>query len=287
MTSDASRERRGALLVAAAALLWSVGGVGIKAIEASPLQVAFYRSAFAAAALLLLFRPAGLPRRPSLYAAIVCYAGCLITFVVATKWTTAANAIFLQYTGVVWVLIAAPLVLKEPRRRADTAAIVVAMAGMALFFVGKLDTRHLAGDGMALLSSVLFAFLVISLRRERGAGAEAVVAFGNVAAAIGLLPFVAGHLALPARTIGGLALLGVFQLAGAYALFVRGIRDVPATRASLIGMLEPIANPIWVFLILGERPSRYAIVGAAIVLAAVAWRTLVSGAPAAEALPPD
>ncbi len=219
--------------------------------------------------------------------AIACYAGCLITFVVATKWTTAANAIFLQYTGVVWVLIAAPLALGEPRRPADSAAIGIAMGGMALFFADRLETRSLAGDLMALFSSLLFAFLVISLRRERGAGAEAVVTYGNLAAAASLIPFVASNLAVPGRSLAGLALLGTFQLAAAYALFVSGIRHVSATRASLIGMLEPVANPIWVFLFLGERPSGYAIVGAVIVLASVAWRTLAAGAPAAETPPPD
>lgn len=268
-------------------MLWSAGGLGIKSVDAAPLKIAFYRSAFAAVALLLLFRPGRLPRRPSLLAAVACYAACLITFVVATRWTTAANAIFLQYTGVVWVLLAAPLVLHEPRQPADAAAIAAALVGMALFFVGKLETRGLAGDLMALASSVLFAFLVISLRRERGEGAEAVVSFGNVFAAAILLPFVAGDLALTPRSAAWLVFLGVFQLAGAYALFVRGIRDVPATRASLIGMLEPVANPIWVFLALGERPSPFAIAGGAIVLIAVAWRTLASGPPAAEAAPPD
>jgi DME family drug/metabolite transporter len=275
------------MLVVVAALLWSAGGVGIKAVDEPALKIAFYRSAFAAVTLLLVFRPSRLPRRPSFLAAVFCYAGCLITYVVATKWTTAANAIFLQFTGVVWVLIAAPLILKEPRRPPDSWAIGIAMGGMALFFVGKLETRNVAGDLMALLSSFLFAFLIISLRRERGSGAESVVAFGNVLAAVGLLPFVAGDLSLSARSLTILGLLGVFQLAGGYSLFVRGLRYLPAARASLIGMLEPVANPIWVFLFLGERPSRYAIAGAAIVLAAVAWRTIVAGAPAAEAQPPD
>ncbi|MGH9366910.1 MAG: DMT family transporter [Thermoanaerobaculia bacterium] len=282
-----SAERRGALLVAGAALLWSAGGLGIKAVDEPAIKIAFYRSLFAAAALYLLLRPTRFPLRPSFLAALASYAGCLITFVVATRWTTAANAIFLQYTGVVWVLLAAPLLLGEPRRRADTAAIGAALGGMALFFVGKLETRGRAGDLMALLSSVLFAFLVLSLRRERGSGAEAVVTFGNFLAAAILLPFVAGDLSLSGRSLALLLLLGVFQLAGAYALFVKGIRHVPAAKASLIGMLEPVANPLWVFLFLGERPSPWALAGGAIVLAAVAWRTLVSGPPAAEAPPPD
>ena len=104
----ASAERRGALLVLGAALLWSTGGVGIKAVAEGPLKVAFYRSAFAALALLLFFRPK-LPRfTPGFLVALASYAACLTSFVVATKWTTAANAIFLQYSGVVWVLLLSP-----------------------------------------------------------------------------------------------------------------------------------------------------------------------------------
>ncbi len=273
--------------MAGAALLWSLGGLGIKAVEEPALKVAFYRSAFAAVALFLLFQPGRIPRRLSFFAAVTCYAGCLITFVVATKWTTAANAVFLQYTGVVWVLLAAPLVLHEPRRRVDTAAIVAALGGMGLFFVGKLETRGRAGDLMALLSSVLFAFLVLSLRRERGGGAEAVVTYGNLLAAASLLPFVAGDLPVSGRSLALLAGLGTLQLGGAYALFVRGLRHVPAAKASLIGMLEPVSNPLWVFLFLGERPSPWALAGGAIVLAAVAWRTLAAGPPAVETPPPD
>jgi len=102
-------------------------------------------------------------------------------FVTATKWTTAANAIFLQYSGVVWVLIFSPLLLREPFRRRDAAAIVVALGGMALFFVGKFHAGG-AGDAMAILSGIFFAALVLALRRERDAGAEAAVTYGNVLA---------------------------------------------------------------------------------------------------------
>ena len=205
----------------------------------------------------------------------------------ATKWTSAANAIFIQYFGVVWVLLAAPLLLHEPFRRKDAGAVAVAFAGMLLFFVGRFETRGIRGELAALASSLFFATLVLSLRRERGSAAEAVVTWGNVLAALALLPFVAGDLAVSPRSLAVLGFLGVFQIGGAYALFVKGLKHVPATEASLIGMLEPIANPIWVFLFLGERPSPYSIAGGAIVLAAIAWRTVTSGPPAAEAVPPD
>ena len=278
--------RRGALLVAGAALLWSTGGIGIKAIPDPALKIAFYRSAIAAVALWLYFRPRAWKWSPGFLTALGSYAGCLISFVVATKWTTAANAIFLQYSGVVWVLLFSPLLLREPFRTRDAAAITAAFVGIGLFFVGHFDTRGRAGDGVALLSGVFFAALVLSLRRERGVGAEAAVTWGNVLAAALLFPFIVSDLALTPKSAAMLLFLGVFQIAGAYALFVAGIKHVTATEAALIGMLEPVANPIWVFLLLGERPTLFAVAGGAIVLAAIAWRTLAAGRAPAGALPP-
>ena len=134
---SAGLERRGTLLVLAAALLWSTGGLGIKAIADPPLKVAFYRSAVASVVLLLVLRPRVFKTSPAFLAAIATYTACLITFVVATKWTSAANAIFLQYSGVAWVLLASPVVLKEPFKPRDAAAVACAFGGMALFFVGK------------------------------------------------------------------------------------------------------------------------------------------------------
>jgi drug/metabolite transporter (DMT)-like permease len=280
-------ERRGLLLVAAAALLWSTGGIGIKMLDEPPLVIAFYRSAFAAVALVLLFRPRVWRWTPPFLIGLFSYAACLTTFVLATKWTSAANAIFIQYSGVVWVLLASPLVLREPLRRRDAVAVAVAFVGMALFFVGRFEARGLRGELTALASSLFFATLVLALRRERGSAAEAVITWGNVLAALCLLPFAWNDLALSPRSAAILAFLGVFQIGGAYALFVAGLRHVTATEASLMGMLEPIANPIWVFLFVGEQPSAYSLLGGAIVLAAIAWRTVTAGPPASEAQPPD
>jgi DME family drug/metabolite transporter len=273
------------LLIVAAALLWSTGGIGIKAIDDSALKVTFYRSLFAAIGLAILFgRGVWGVRRwkstPVFAAAILSYGTCLTTFVIATKWTTAANAIFLQYAGVVWVLLFSPLVLREAMRSRDAIAIVVALGGMALFFVGRFEARGMAGNAMALVSSVFFAALILTLRREHGA-AESAITWGNVFTAVALLPAVAGDLALTPKSFLVLLALGVFQVALAYVLFVRGLKWVTATQASLTGMLEPVANPVWVLLFLGERPSAYAIAGAAIVLAAIAWHTM-QGEPVAD-----
>jgi len=275
---------KGLLLILAAALCWSTGGIGIKAIADSALKVTFYRSLFAAVALLLVFgKKVGRRRFRSagvFAVAIVSYAACLASFVTATKLTTAANAIFLQYAGVVWVLLLSPVVLHEPMRRRDVAAIAVALGGMALFFLGKLETRGMSGNVLALVSSVFFAALVLALRREHDA-AESAITWGNILAAVALLPFVRHDLALSPRSFGVLLFLGVVQIALAYLLFVRGLKFVTATQASLTGMLEPVMNPVWVFLFIGERPSGFAVIGAVIVLAAIGWHSL-AGAPAAD-----
>jgi drug/metabolite transporter (DMT)-like permease len=222
---------------------------------------------------------------PAFAAAILSYGTCLTAFVIATKWTTAANAIFLQYAGVIWVLLFSPLVVREPLRARDATAIAIAIGGMALFFVGKFETRGMAGNAMALLSSVFFAALILCLRREHDA-AESAITWGNVFLAAVLLPFVIHDLALTPRSLGALLFLGIFQIALAYIFFVKGLKHITATQASLTGMLEPVANPIWVLLFLGEQPSVWAIAGGAVVLATVAWHTVASER-APELLPPD
>lgn len=274
----------------AAALLWSSGGIGIKAVDDPPLKVTFYRSLFAAIALFLLFGPKVWARRtwqstPAFTVAIISYSACLTTFVVATKWTTAANAIFLQYAGVVWVLLLAPIVIGELMRKHDVIAIAVAIAGMALFFAGKFEARGMSGNLMALLSSVFFAGLILALRFENRA-AESAITWGNLVLAAALLPFVAGDLRLSMKSFFVLLFLGLFQIGLAYVLFVRGLKHVTATQASLTGMIEPVANPIWVFLFLGERPSVYAVAGAMVVLTAIGWHS-VAATPVAEMPPPD
>lgn len=286
-TSEVNNRTRGILLVLVAALLWSGGGIGIKAAEASALKVAFYRSLFASAAFLLIRRGIRARFTPRFIVAVTSYAACLTTFVIATKLTTAANAIFLQYSGVIWVLLFSPIVLSEPLRRREVIAIIAALFGMGLFFVGKLEAGGMTGNLIALLSGVFFASLILTLRLERGLAAEAAVTWGSITLTIVLFPFVVNDLALDVRSGTILLLLGVFQIALAYAAFVEGLKHITATEASLIGMLEPVANPLWVFLFLGERPSVYALVGGAIVLLAIGWNTITTREPKVELPPVD
>src|SRR5262249_4073433 len=159
--------------------------------------------------------------------------------------------IFLQYAGVVWVLLLSPAVVGEPLRARDAAAVAVALGGMALFFVSRVGPGG-RGGLVALASSVFWAGLILPLKPEGGSGAGAWVVWGNVLAVAVLLPFVGADLSLSPGSAAILGFLGVVQLACAYVLFVQGLKLVTATQASLLGMAEPVANPLWVFLFFGE-----------------------------------
>ena len=276
--------RRGALLIAAAALLWSTGGLAIKLVPLPALGVVFWRSFVSGIFLLAVFRPSRERWRHAAPSTVVVYALMILTFVSATKMTTAANAIFLQYTGPLYVLALAPFLLKEPFRKIDAAALGVALGGMSLFFVGKLDPGAFRGNLVAVVSGLFFGLTILLLRRDASGDAIPSVIAGNLAAAAIALPFAWGDLALDARGALLVLFLGIFQLGISYVLFVKGLKTVPAAEASLLGMLEPMFNPLWAFLGLGERPSAWASLGGVIVLAAVAGRT-VFGARAGVAAP--
>ena len=267
--------RRGALLIAAAAILWSTGGLAIKLVPLSAVGVVFWRSFVAGIFLLAVFRPSRARWRHAAPSTVVVYALMILTFVTATKMTTAANAIFLQYTGPLYVLALAPFLLKEPFRKVDAAAVAVALGGMSLFFVGRLDPGALTGNLVAVVSGVFFGLTILLLRRDASGDAIPSVIAGNFAAAALALPFAWGHLGLDAKGALLVLFLGVVQLGISYVLFVGGLKTVPAAEASLLGMLEPMFNPLWAFLGLGERPSTWAALGGAIVLAAVAGRTVL------------
>jgi drug/metabolite transporter (DMT)-like permease len=274
--------RAGRFLIAAAAILWSTGGLAIKLVPLPAPGVVFWRSVVSVAFLTAVFRPSPSRWRRISPATALVYALMILTFVSATKMTTAANAIFLQYTGPLYVLLLAPFVLEEPFRKIDLAAVLVALLGMTLFFVGRLETGALAGNLMAVVSGVFFGLTVVLLRRDATADPVASVIAGNLFAAAVSLPFAKGSLALDARGVATVLFLGIVQMGISYILFVRGLTVVPAAEASLLGMLEPMLNPLWAYLGIGERPSSWALLGGAIVLASIAGRTVAGGRVARE-----
>jgi drug/metabolite transporter (DMT)-like permease len=276
--NDRPEHLKGALFLVAAALCWSFGGLWIKLVQLNSLAVAGARSAVAAAVILMLTRkfPRRITRQHLLGA--VAYAGTVICFVMATKSTTAANAILLQYTAPVYVALLSSRMLDERVTGIDWASIVVVLAGMTLFMIDGLSGGGLTGDLLAIISGVFFALNVIVLRRERHASPIEMVLLGNIAAAVIGFPFMIGGPAPTSADLLYLLLLGIFQLGLGYFLFVRGVRHVPAIEGALIPVLEPILNPVWVAVFQGERPSGLAVAGGVVVIGAVTLRGVIQTA---------
>ncbi len=267
-----------------AAILWSTGGLFIKATHLSPLGLSFGRSLLAAITIAIFTRREGFGlNRISAITAIL-YAALLILFVVATKLTTAANAIFLQYTAPVYVLILEPLFYKEKFRGRDFVTVAACIAGMSLFFVGKLRPQDVSGNLFALASGVCFALFFLLLRhsKARQVNRAASAIYGNLIVVLICAPafFNAVQGGISTADVLRIAYLGIVQIGFAYLLFTLAMaRGVRSLDAGIIGYIEPVLNPIWVFLFIGERPSGWAIIGGVIIIASVVAHTLASAKP--------
>ncbi len=290
--------RTGATLVIAAAVLWSTGGVGVKMAGAEPLVVAGLRSVFAlffmSVVLLIGTRRASvsphqvarLLGRPLVWLAAASYALMLTAFVLSARRTTAANAIFIQSTGPVYVALLSGPVLGERVARSATVAVALCAIGMALAFGGELGPGKTSGNVLALCSSFGFAGLPLSLRLEqkrRPLDAAAPIAglvamcLGNALAFVAALPSIVSSPALGtagASTLLVVAALGTFQIGLPYVLYGTALRTLRALEASLLAMIEPVLAPVWVFLAMGERPSGMAVLGGLIIVAAVAGQAV-------------
>jgi drug/metabolite transporter (DMT)-like permease len=279
MPSAAARDHsRAVLQLAGAAVCWSFAGVLIKAVAATwpGLAVSGGRGAVAAVFLLLTNRGLRFHFSRDQVIGALGYAACTITFCTATTMTSAANAILLQYTAPVWVALLGAWLLREPATRIDWLTIAAALGGMALFFHGSLALGQIAGDLLALLSGVCFAAMTIALRRQRDGSAVESIILGNALAFLVGLPWIVAAPPLPPTGWAALLALGTVQLGVSYWLYARAIRHVTALEAVLIPVIEPVLNPIWVLIFVGERPSAWGLAGGAIVLGAVTARAVAS-----------
>jgi drug/metabolite transporter (DMT)-like permease len=271
-----SAAARGRLELLAAAVLFSTGGAAIKATTLTSWQVAGFRSLIAALAV-ALFIPAS-RRRWSWRVLVVAaaYASTLVLFVLANKLTTAANAIFLQASGPLYLLLLGPLLLREPIRRSDVLLILVMAGGMGLFFVGEQAPSRTApdpwrGNLLGAFSGLSWALTIAGLRwiAGRAKGSEpgmAAVAAGNVLAGLVCLPKALPVAQAASSDWVALFYLGVFQVGLAYLCLTRGVRQATALEASLLLLAEPALNPIWAWLVHAERPGAFAILGGMLIL---------------------
>jgi drug/metabolite transporter (DMT)-like permease len=286
------------LALLAAALLWSVGGLFIKVLSSHPawhssaLGITFYRSLFAALCLLPLLRGRTLPKLKDTLISVVIYAALLCLYVAATQGTTAANAIFLQYTAPLYALVLGSVFFREPFRRADVAALAVAMVGIGILFFGSFRGGERGPLLMGLGSGAMFGLFLVWLRRLRYADPMAVTACNNggvaLLAGLGLAvgPLLGwsrpGELLLIPRALSGetvllpvaalLVVMGCVQIAAPYVLFSYGLKRVSSVEASLLALVEPVLNPLWVALVVGERPTAATVAGGGLIVAALAAR---------------
>jgi len=277
--ADHSRERTKALLLlAVTATLWSLGGLLIKSVNANPLAIAGTRSAIAAVMLILVLRKPKFTWSFAQVGAALAYAATTILFVTATKTTTAANAIFLQSTAPIYVALLSAWLLKERIKLLDWITVFIVMGGMVLFFLDNLSTTGILGNVIAATSGVSFAFFAIFMRMQKNGSPLESIFLGNlITAAIGL-PFLSRSIPDTSGWIC-LVILGVVQLGLPYILYSKAIKHVTALEAILIPVIEPLLNPVWVFLILGESPGPLAFIGGLIVLAAITGRCVLAVLP--------
>ncbi len=262
------------VLLAVTAIMWSLGGILIKSVNAHPLAISGTRSAISCIIILLYVKKPKFNWSFPQIAAGVAYASMVICFVAGTKLTTAANAILLQYTAPIFVALLSTWILKEKPKAIDWVTIAVVIGGMVLFFLESLNAKGLAGNILALLSGVSYALFTVLMRLQKNGSTIESVILGNAITAIIGMPFL--FTAVP-DTKGWLFLviLGVVQLGIPYILFSKAIKDATALEASLITMIEPILNPIWVILIIGEIPGILSIIGGIIVIATVTIRCII------------
>lgn len=278
--------QRARLQLVAAAVLFSTGGAVIKATAMTGWQVACLRSGIAAAALALILPEARRGLRPRMFLVSIAYAATLVLFVTANKLTTSANTIFLQATGPLYILLLAPWLLKEKVRGTDVAFMAVVGLGLLLFFTGTEAPMRTApapvqGNLLAALSGFTWALTLMGLRwmgaDESGGSPAGAVVLGNAVAFLATLP-----MALPFSGVAGgdwvaIGYLGLFQIALAYAFVTKAVGRLPALEISIILLVEPVLNPIWSWLVHGERPGPWALVGGALIIGATALRSILAG----------
>jgi drug/metabolite transporter (DMT)-like permease len=275
------KHARAVLAVVAAAVLFSTGGAAIKIDAFSGMQVASIRSGIAAAALLVWLLGRVRWSWPAVGIGAV-YAATLILFVTSTKLTTAASAIFLQSIAPLYIVVLAPVLLGERFRRRDLLFLAAAAVGLAMCFAGRATATATApdpatGNLLGIMCSVTWALTLIGLRwgerRQEGTAMSAVVA-GNLIAFLAGLPLLWPLPAASAADWATLAYLGVFQIALAYILLTRAVGHLPALHLSLLLLIEPVLNPIWAWLIRGESPGAWTLLGGALIVVAAAGQAV-------------
>ena len=283
MSSAVSKEHQiaGQLAVLLTAFLWSTSGLFIKLLDWHPMVIVGIRGLISAVFILIMRMlfpsPAGAKNLPlPFWAGAIVYAGTIITFVIAVKITTAANAIILQYSAPVWAALLGWWLIKEKPHWEQWGAMVLVFVGLIIFLRNGLASGALLGDGLATLSGIFFAANCVFLRMMKDGNPRDCLLLSHAICAFIGIPFI--FIYPPTMTVPSLLsviYMGVVQLGLASIIYAYGIKRISAVQAMLTATLEPICSPIWVFLIIGEKPSILALLGGGIIIAAVVISSVI------------
>ena len=253
-------------------VLWSIAGIVIKQINCSAVVITGFRSLFSAITVIAFMKLTGLKFTFSrrVIPTAVCMCITFFCFVGANKLTTAANAIVLQFTSPVFVMLISAVIYKTKFKPSDIAAVALTLFGISLFFFDQLDSGSMLGNIVAILAGFFMAGIFVfggnSSRAERMTG----TLIGHIMAAvigISFLPFTQN--VIDGKAVIGFVILGVFQLGIPYILVALALSNCPPLACNLIGVIEPLLNPVWVFIFNGERPGKNAFIGAVIILVSI------------------
>ncbi|GFZ31473.1 membrane protein [Clostridium zeae] len=264
-------KKKALLYLILASILWSIGGLFIKLIHWNPIAIAGARSGIASLVMLLYLRkPINIKDKTKLFGALN-YSCLFILFVTANKLTTSANAILLQFTAPIWVVLFSKKFLKESIKNYDLLTIFFVFIGMILFFLGNLNTGNMLGNLLAILSGVAMSGVVIFLKLQKEGSPTEMALLGNIITFLIAIPFFLPFLPT-LQNVLALLVLGIFQVGISYILYTNAVKYVSPIEAILIPVLEPLLNPIWVFIFTKEAPGFNSLIGGLIVVLSITLR---------------
>ena len=262
-------EKTAKLGVLLTALIWSSGGLAVKITNCPADALTGWRCFFCLVLFVLFYRKQKLLTiTKAQWAGPIAYFLMAYFYIAATQLTTAANAILLQYTAPVYVALLSIWLLKEKVKKKDWFVIAAVFLGMVLFFVDKAGIGNMLGNVLGVLSGISFATFIVCTRMQKNAHPAGLIFLGNVIALVVCLPSMIVTPLTEDAIFGGMY-LGLIYGGLSYIIYSACIRYVSALSAILIATIEPVLNPVWVFFLVGETPSSYAILGGGIVVVSI------------------
>lgn len=255
-------------------ILWSTSGLFIKLVEWDYLAIVFGKALFTAIPMYFMVKKTKILWSKAVIGGAISYAAFTFCITLSTKLTTSSNAVLMQYTAPVYVAILSGILLKEKVLKLDWICLGTVLIGMALFFIDKTGGGSVLGNIIAIGNGISFAGMAISLRMQQSGNPEQSVFLGNVLAAILSVPF-AFRAGLPSMKSILVLIFSGIVLAISYELYSLATKHLTALQSVLIPVLDPVLNPVWVFLAIGEKPGIISFLGGLIILIAVTLRSLL------------